>query len=65
MKVLIVGLGIQGRKRLSVADKDVVATVDPFSPDATYRSIEEVPLNSFDAALLCIPDAPKIEIITY
>ncbi|MBU3632867.1 Gfo/Idh/MocA family protein [Polynucleobacter sp. AP-Feld-500C-C5] len=65
MKVLIVGLGIQGRKRLSVADKDVVATVDPLSSDATYRYIEEVPLNSFDAALLCIPDAPKIEIITY
>jgi scyllo-inositol 2-dehydrogenase (NADP+) len=65
MKVIIVGLGIQGRKRLSVANKEVVATVDPFSLDATYSSIEQVPLNSFDAALLCIPDAPKIEIITY
>lgn len=65
MKVIIVGLGIQGRKRLSAANKEVVAIVDPFSQDATYSSIEQVPLNSFDAALLCIPDAPKIEIITY
>jgi scyllo-inositol 2-dehydrogenase (NADP+) len=65
MKVIIVGLGVQGRKRLSVANDDVVATVDTISPDATYRSIEQVPLNCFDAALLCIPDAPKIEIITY
>jgi hypothetical protein len=29
------------------------------------RSIEEVPLEDFDAALLCIPDEPKILIIEY
>lgn len=65
MKVIIVGLGIQGRKRQVVAGSDVAATVDPFHPDATYKSIEEVPLEDFDAALLCIPDEPKILIIEY
>lgn len=65
MRVIIVGLGVQGRKRLAVAGSEAVATVDPISLEADYRSIEEVPLDSYDAALLCIPDAPKIEIITY
>ena len=65
MRVIIVGLGVQGRKRLAVAGYDAVATVDPVALDADYRSIEQVPLNIYDAALLCIPDNPKIEIITY
>jgi len=65
MRVIIVGLGIQGRKRLAVAGFEAVATVDPIALDADYRSIEHVPLDLFDAALLCIPDNSKIEIITY
>jgi len=65
MRVVIVGLGIQGRKRLAVAGSEVIATIDPVSLGADYRALEQVPLDSFDAALLCIPDAPKIEMITY
>ena len=63
--MIVVGLGIQGQKRKAVAGKAVVATVDPVHPDAQYRHIEEVPLESYDAALLCIPDEPKIAIIDY
>ena len=40
MRVIIVGLGVQGRKRLAVAGYDAVATVDPVALDADYRSIE-------------------------
>jgi scyllo-inositol 2-dehydrogenase (NADP+) len=65
MKVVIAGLGVQGRKRIAVAGDDVVATVDPFNSEAKFRSIEDVPLDTYDAALLCIPDEPKIEVITY
>ena len=65
MKVALVGLGIQGQKRKAVAASDLVATVDPYQPDAQYRSIEDVPLNDYDAALLCIPDEPKISTIEY
>jgi scyllo-inositol 2-dehydrogenase (NADP+) len=65
VKVIIVGLGIQGRKRQVVAGTDVVATVDPIHPDATYKRIEEVPHEDFDSALLCIPDESKISIIDY
>ena len=65
MRVVVVGLGIQGRKRLAVADGDVVATVDPAVDRAQYRSIEDVPLDSYDAALVCTPDRPKASLLGY
>jgi scyllo-inositol 2-dehydrogenase (NADP+) len=65
MRVVVVGLGVQGRKRTAIAGNEVVATVDPVLPDASYRRIEDVPLSSYDAALLCVPDAPKVELLTY
>jgi scyllo-inositol 2-dehydrogenase (NADP+) len=65
MRLVIVGLGVQGKKRLDVAAKDVIATVEPSSVDANYRFIQDVPLTDYDAAMLCIPDEPKIELITY
>lgn len=65
MRVIIVGLGIQGNKRKLIAGNDVVATVDPISSDANYKSVEAVSSAAYDAALLCIPDEPKIKIIKY
>lgn len=53
-------MGVQGQKRQAVAGSDVVATVDPVNPNATFKSIENVSLGDYDAALLCIPDEPKI-----
>ena len=65
MRVIVVGLGVQGRKRMAAAGEDVVATVDPFNAEATYQRVQEVPLDVYDAALLCIPDEPKLELVTY
>lgn len=65
MRVIVVGLGVQGRKRRAVAGSEVVAVVDPFNAEAQYKRVEDVPLASYDAALLCIPDEPKLELITY
>jgi len=65
MRVVVAGLGVQGQKRKAVAGKEVVATVDPVHPEADYKRIEDVPLGDYDAALLCIPDEPKISIIEY
>ena len=65
MRVIVVGLGIQGRKRETIAGSEVVATVDPTKEGARYRSIEEVPLNDYDAALVCTPDEPKYKILRY
>jgi hypothetical protein len=52
MKVVVVGLGIQGKKRFSVAGPDAVGTVDPVVEHATWRRIEDVPLEAYDAALV-------------
>ena len=65
MRIIVVGLGVQGRKRLNVAGKEAVATVDPFNLEAQYRYVHDVPLSSYDAALLCIPDEAKFELIAY
>ena len=65
MKVIVVGLGVQGRKRRAAAGSDFVAAVDPVNRDAQYRRLEEVPLASFDSALLCVPDEPKVELLSY
>lgn len=65
MRIVVVGLGVQGYKRRRVAGKDCVATVDPVNPEADFRAIEEVPLSSYDAALCCIPDEPKLEVLSW
>jgi len=65
MRVIVVGLGIQGNKRRQIAGADVVATVDPLVPGADYRSLEDILTDRYDAALLCIPDDPKVGLIRY
>ena len=65
MKVIVAGLGIQGYKRRKHAGKDFVASVDPVNQEAEYRNIADVPLNSYDAVLACIPDEPKAELLHY
>lgn len=65
MKVIVVGLGIQGHKRRAAAGTDFVATVDPVNPEAQYQSVQKVPVGQYDAALVCTPDEPKVEILEY
>jgi scyllo-inositol 2-dehydrogenase (NADP+) len=65
MRSLVVGLGVQGNKRRHFAASDFVAAVDPVNTEAQYRALEEVPLASYDAALVCIPDKPKVDVLTY
>src|SRR5688500_18057980 len=62
---VVVGMGIQGRKRLAVAGPDAIGSVDPAAAGATWRRVEDIPLDSYDAALVCTPDGPKVELLTY
>ena len=64
MRVIVVGMGIQGKKRLAIAGKDAVGTVDPVGA-AQFKNIQDVPINSYDAALVCTPDGAKFEILEY
>ncbi len=65
MRVIVIGLGVQGRKRRDVAGADCVAVVDPVQAEAEYRRVEDVPVASYDAALCCIPDEPKADVLGY
>src|SRR5688572_30456514 len=64
-RVIVVGLGVQGQKRRAAAGGDFVCTADPFNPQADYKSAYDVPLDAYDAALACIPDEPKVELLRY
>jgi scyllo-inositol 2-dehydrogenase (NADP+) len=65
MKVIVVGYGVQGHKRFKVAGEDAVGIVDPVAPEANWRRLEDVPADRFDAAIVCTPDTPKIELLRY
>src|SRR5215831_9371380 len=65
MRVVVAGLGVQGYKRRRIAGIDFVADVDPVNQEARYRSIADVPIADYDAVLACIPDEPKVELLTY
>jgi len=65
MKAIVVGLGVQGHKRRKFTGADYVASVDPVNKEAEYRAVEDVPLSRYNTALVCIPDEPKVEVLTY
>jgi predicted dehydrogenase len=65
MRLVIVGLGNQGRKRRAVAGGDVVGIVDPAAQGADFTDIRFMPLDHYDAALVSTPDDAKIEILTW
>lgn len=65
MRTVVIGLGVQGRKRRAIAGADVAATVDPVNPDATFKDIEQIPPDSYQSALVCTPDAAKVPVLAY
>src|SRR5258708_24388049 len=65
MRVIVVGYGVQGRKRANIAGPELAAVVDPVADGARYRRIEDVPPDSYDAALVCTPDEPKLALLDY
>src|ERR1700733_7035525 len=65
MRVIIAGMGVQGRKRKEICGSDFVGYVDPHVVGADYKTIQDVPLTNYDAVLACIPDQPKTEMLGY
>jgi predicted dehydrogenase len=65
MRVVVVGFGVQGHKRQRFAGGDFVCSVDVRNPEADVRDLRDVRLDTFDAALLCVPDAAKMELLDY
>tara|TARA_X000000950_G_scaffold289138_1_gene410134 strand:+ start:6147 stop:7079 length:933 start_codon:yes stop_codon:yes gene_type:complete len=65
LRFIVVGIGLQGKKRVSHAKGSVVATVDLYNLDADYRSVKDVSPEKYDAAFVCTPDTEKFSIIEY
>lgn len=65
MRALVVGYGVQGKKRFKVAGPDAIGIVDPVAAEADFRDIAEVPLDRYDAALVSTPDEPKLNLLRY
>jgi predicted dehydrogenase len=65
MRVVVIGMGVQGAKRRRIAGDDYTCGIDPVNREARYCRIEDVPLEDYDAALACIPDQPKIEVLAW
>jgi predicted dehydrogenase len=65
MRILIVGLGVQGNKRKNILKGHKILTVDTKNNSADYKNIKLVPLNSFDVVFLCVPDKEKYSLIEY
>lgn len=65
MRFVVIGYGVQGRKRKDILGRQCNIVVDPISNDADYRDIRDVSLDSFDAAIVSTPDSEKFHIINY
>lgn len=66
MNFLVIGLGIQGNKRLKTLNKYFYKTVDPFNKKANFKTITEAISASkinFDSAIICTPDNTKYQLI--
>ena len=65
MRYIIIGYGNIGKKRQNALGIKCVTTVDPYVEDADYKDYKNVPLESFDTAVLATPPEEKIEIVRY
>ena len=66
MKILIVGLGVQGQKRKKLLHKKLIfATVDKKNKSADFKDIKDAPLDKYDSVFVCTPDSEKFKILNY
>ena len=64
-RVVVLGMGVQGKKRAKFAFNDLVAKVDvdKSNLDANYNKLSDINNKDYDAVLLCTPDDVKFEIL--
>jgi predicted dehydrogenase len=63
MKNLIVGLGVQGNKRIKFLSKRNTITLDPLNPKADYKKIKDVNLKNIKKAYICTPENVKFSLV--
>ena len=66
MRILIVGLGTQGLKRIkNLPNKFDSITLDPYSKLANFKNIKDISDNDYDTVFICTPDNTKINYLSY
>jgi len=63
VKIAICGLGVQGRKRQALLDKNQVITIDPFNNKADYTTLRQANEENFEAVFICTPDSEKFTLL--
>ena len=64
MRAVVVGMGVQGKKRKSILGKEFVYSVDKFIK-SDFKNLSDVPKKHYDTVFACVPDKEKIKIIKY
>ena len=64
MKAIVVGMGVQGKKRKKFLKKDFIYSVDK-RKTSDFKSLQDVPINTYDSVFLCTPDNTKLKLIKY
>ncbi len=54
-KYVVVGLGVQGLKRIKYLKTRNIIKIDPFK-QSDYSFLKEVPKNLYDTVFICVPD---------
>ncbi len=65
MRYIIIGYGNIGKKRHNVLKCKCLAIVDPYLEEADYSDCKDVPLDLYDAAVVSVPNAIKMDILEY
>jgi hypothetical protein len=65
MRVVIAGLDANGLMRKKAAVRKCVATVDNVDPNASYSSIQDVDINSYDAVIILGANEQKYNLCRY
>ena len=63
MKYLIIGFGIQGKKRQKILKEKCVGIVDPYSKESNFKSLEQVDKKLFQNAIVSVPYSEQEKII--
>lgn len=64
-RCVVVGMGVQGTKRRAIIGDQSCVTVDSVADGVDYADIRDVPLDQYEMAFLCTPDAVKRELVEY
>lgn len=59
MKSVVIGLGVQGEKRIKTLGADLAGVVDLNVSKSIVRTLGEIPLLNYDAVFCCVPDQEK------